>query len=164
MAVALLLYVVAEVAAVWAVSSAIGFFPTIGLLLAGAFLGSALARRQGAKAAKAFVETARSGKSAHAEVTDGMLIALGGLLILLPGFVSDVAGLLFLLPPSRSLIRRSWLRRLERRAPMMNPQHPQHPQQAGPGQPRVIVVDSEIVEDDRSSRPTQQPRPIIDPQ
>jgi UPF0716 protein FxsA len=155
MAVVLLLYVVAEVAAVWAVGSAIGFFPTIGLLLAGAFLGSWLARRQGAKAAKAFMATARAGKPAHAEITDGMLVALGGLLILLPGFVSDAAGLLLLLPPTRSLFRRSWLRRMERRAPMMH---------TPTANSRVIVVDSEVVDQDRPPRPAQPHRPVIDPQ
>lgn len=156
MAVLLLLYVVAEVVAVWAVGSAIGFFPTIGLLLAGAFLGSWLARRQGAKAAKAFMTTARAGKPAHAEITDGMLVALGGLLILLPGFVSDAAGLLLLLPPTRSLFRRSWLRRMERRAPMMH-----HTPTANS---RVIVVDSEVVDQDSPSRPAQSQHPVIDSQ
>lgn len=142
MAVLFLLYLVAEVAAVWAVASAIGFIATLGLLLLGAFAGSWLARREGGKAARAFMETARAGKPAHAEITDGMLVALGGLLILIPGFVSDVAGLL-LLGPTRKLARRAWLRRVERKAPMM------HRQAEQPR--RTIVVDSEVVE--RTDRP-----------
>jgi UPF0716 protein FxsA len=136
MAVVLLLYVVAEVAAVWAVSSAVGILGTLALLVAGAFLGSWLARREGARAARAFMATARAGRPAHNEITDGMLIGLGGLLIMAPGFVSDVAGLLMLLPPTRGVIRRAWLRRAERR--MAN----------APG--RVIVVDSEVVPEDRN--------------
>jgi UPF0716 protein FxsA len=136
MAVVFLLYVVAEVAAVWAVISALGIFATIGLLLAGAFLGSWLARREGARTARTFMATARSGRSPHAEITDGMLIGLGGLLIMLPGFVSDVAGLLLLLRPTRGMVVRAWLRRAERRM-------------AG-SSGRVIVVDSEIVPDDKS--------------
>jgi len=158
MALVFLLYVVAEVAAVWAVGSAIGILPTIGLLVAGAILGSWLARREGGKAARAFVNTARAGKPAHNEVTDGMLIALGGLLILLPGFVSDVAGLLLLLP-TRALFRRLWLRRIERRAPMMyqGGRVPFGPQQ----QDRVIVVDSEVVDEEPGTPPS---RPVIDQQ
>jgi UPF0716 protein FxsA len=135
MAVVLLLYLVAEVAAVWAVSSVVGLFGTLGLLLAGAFLGSWLARREGARAARAFLATARAGRPAHNEITDGMLIALGGVLIMLPGFVSDVAGLLLLTPPTRGLIRRAWLRRAERRMAANSPN-------------RVIVVDSEVVPED----------------
>src|SRR5699024_10386089 len=115
MAVLLLCYVVAEVVAVWAVGSAIGFLPTVGLLLAGAILGSWLARREGGRAFRAFAATARAGKPAHTESTAGLLVALGGVLIMLPGFVSDIAGLLLLLP-SRSLFRRAWLRKAERDA------------------------------------------------
>jgi len=145
MAVAFLLYVVAEFAAIWAVGSAVGVLGTIGLLLAGAFIGSWLARREGAKAMRAFVETARSGRSAEKEVTDGMLVALGGVLIMLPGFVSDVLGLLLLLPPSRAVARRIWLRRMEKRAVLFANQR------RGP----VMVVDSEVVPDEEP--PKQHP-------
>jgi UPF0716 protein FxsA len=137
MAVLFLLYVVAEVAAVWAVSSAVGVLGTLGLLLAGAILGSWLARREGTRAARAFMATTRSGRSPHAEVTDGMLIGLGGLLIMVPGFLSDIVGLLMLLPPSRGVLRRAWLRRAERRMG------------ASP-RDRVIVVDSEVVPEDEN--------------
>ena len=137
MAVVLLLYVVAEVAVVWAVSSAVGVLGTLGLLIAGAFLGSWLARREGARTARAFMTAARSGRSPVNEVTDGMLIGLGGLLIMVPGFLSDIAGLLMLLPPTRGVIRRAWLRRAERR---MSPV---------PAEGRVIVVDSEVVSENR---------------
>ncbi|GHF57269.1 UPF0716 protein FxsA [Amycolatopsis bartoniae] len=133
MAVLFLLYVVAEVAAVWAVSSVVGVLGTLGLLIAGALLGSWLARREGARAARAFMSAARAGRSPQAEVTDGMLVAFGGVLILVPGFLSDVAGLLLLLPPTRGIVRRAWLRRVEKRT-----------------SPRVIVVDSEVVPDDRA--------------
>ena len=147
MAVVLLLYVVAEVAAVWAVSSAVGVLGTIGLLLAGAFLGSWLARREGARAARSFMTAARSGRPPVNEVTDGMLIGFGGMLIMIPGFLSDVAGLLMLLPPTRGVLRRAWVRRAERRM--------------GPAQNRVIVVDSEVVPGD-PQQPVQPVRPVID--
>ncbi|RZQ65129.1 FxsA family protein [Amycolatopsis suaedae] len=148
MAVVLLLYVVAEVVAVWAVGSAVGFLGTIGLLVAGAFLGSWLARREGGKAARAFMDTARAGRPAHNEITDGMLVALGGVLILLPGFVSDVFGLLLLLPFTRKPLRRAWVRRVERRVASM-------PRPAG----ATIVVDSEVVPND--PRPDHT-RPVIE--
>jgi UPF0716 protein FxsA len=144
MAVVFLLYVIAEVAAVWAVGSAVGVLGTIGLLLAGAFLGSWLARREGGKAMRAFVETARAGRNPEKEVSDGMLIALGGVLILLPGFVSDVLGLLFLLPPTRAVVRKMWLKRAVMYANRAR----------GP----VMVVDSEVVSEDR---PVKQ-HPVIE--
>jgi UPF0716 protein FxsA len=49
-----------------------------------------------------------------AEVTDGLIIGVGAVLLLLPGFVSDVLGILALLPPTRRLIRR-WLLGVARR-------------------------------------------------
>ncbi|MEC3980670.1 FxsA family protein [Amycolatopsis sp. H20-H5] len=148
MAVAFLLYVIAEVAAVWAVGSAVGVLATIGLLLAGAIFGSWLARREGGKAMRAFVETARAGRNTEKEISDGMLIALGGVLILLPGFVSDVLGLLFLLPPTRAVARKLWLKRMEKRAVMY----------ANRARGPVMVVDSEVVSEDR---PVKQ-HPIIE--
>ena len=140
MAVGLLLYLLAEVAAIWAVGSAVGVLGTIALLVAGAVLGSWLARREGGKAMRAFVESARLGRSSEKEVTDGMLVGLGGLLIMLPGFVSDVLGLLLLLPPSRAVARRLWLRRIEKRAIRFANQR------RGP----VMVVDSEVVNEPKT--------------
>jgi UPF0716 protein FxsA len=144
MAVAFLLYVIAEVAAIWAVGSAVGVLGTLGILLAGAFLGSWLARREGGKAMRAFMETARMGRPAEKELTDGMLVALGGLFILLPGFVSDVLGLLLILPPTRAVARKLWLRRMGRRAVRFANQR------RGP----VMVVDSEVVPE---ASPKQHP-------
>lgn len=160
MAVMFLLYVVAEVAAVWFVASWLGLLATLGLLLLGAVVGSWLARREGGKAMRAMMATARAGRSPQAEVTDGMLVGLGGILILVPGFVTDLLGLLLLLPPTRGPFRKAWMRRLERRGPM------------GPTGPtmrsNVIVVDSEVVdsrrdnqrENQREDRPDDPPRTI----
>ena len=49
------------------------------------------------------------------EVLDGVLIVLGGALLLTPGFVTDVFGLLLLLPPTRAVVRRLLGRRVLRR-------------------------------------------------
>jgi UPF0716 protein FxsA len=74
-----------------------------------------------------------------------MLVALGGILILVPGFVSDVLGLLLMLPPSRAVARKLWLRRVEKRAVRFANQR------RGP----VMVVDSEVVPDQpRRDQPT----------
>lgn len=133
MAVVLVLYLVVEVAAIWAVASLVGALWTIALLLAGAFIGSWLARREGGKAMRALMTAARAGQSGHQEVTDGMLVALGGLLIFLPGFVTDVVGLLVMVPPTRTILRKAWLRRLERSVRVRS-----H---------RVVVVDGEVADD-----------------
>lgn len=149
MAVMVLLYLIVEVVAIWAVASLVGGLWTIVLLLAGAIAGSWLARREGGKAMRALMAAAQSGKSGHQEVTDGMLVALGGLFIFLPGFVTDVVGLLMILPPSRTVLRRAWLRRLERTVSAH-----------GPRASRVVVVEGDVVpgsasaeDDDRDDGP-----------
>lgn len=135
MAVVLLLYLVAEIAAVWAVSSVAGLLGTLALLLAGVLLGSWLTRRAGVRALRSLMTAAQTGRGVENEITDGMLVAFGGILIMVPGFVSDVVGLVLLVAPTRALVRRAWLRRAERRM-------------AAGGAKRVIVVDSEVVPDD----------------
>ena len=54
---------------------------------------------------------------AHVELTDGLLVAAGGVLLFLPGLVTDLAGLLLLLPPTRAMVRRRLVRAAEERAP-----------------------------------------------
>ncbi len=49
------------------------------------------------------------------EVMDGALVIFGGALLLTPGFISDIFGLLFLLPPTRAIIRAVFLRQAMKR-------------------------------------------------
>lgn len=112
-----LLYLVVEIVALVAVASWIGIGWTIVALLAGTVVGTWLARREGVRAVTAINAALRERRLAHSETTDGLLIAVGGLLILLPGFVSDLAGLLLVLPPTRALLRRRLIRAAERQAP-----------------------------------------------
>ncbi len=114
-----LLYLVVEIVALVALGSLIGVGPTLLVLLAGSLLGLWLARREGIRAAQAIAEAATSRRVAHAELTDGLLIAAGGVLLFLPGLVTDVAGLLLLLPPTRSIVRRRLVRAAEERVPSL---------------------------------------------
>jgi UPF0716 protein FxsA len=145
-----LLYLVVEIVALVAVASWIGVGWTVVVLLAGALLGLWLARREGLRAARAMAEAARDQRVAHVEVTDGLLVAAGGLLLLVPGLVTDVAGLLLLLPPSRSLVRRRMVRAAERRAPVLR---------TARIRADGTVVDGEVVEDG----PTRSTDPLAIP-
>lgn len=84
----------------------IGVVPTLLLLLADAVLGSMLLRHQGRGAWRRFNEALAARRFPAREVADGVMIAVGGTLLLTPGFVTDIFGLLLLVPPSRALIRR----------------------------------------------------------
>src|ERR687883_1107721 len=94
------------------VGEAIGVLPTIALLIADSVLGSMLMRSQGRAAWRRFNTAIREGRIPHREVLDGVLVIFGGALLLTPGFLTDVLGLLFLLPPTRAVVRRLLVRRL----------------------------------------------------
>jgi UPF0716 protein FxsA len=113
---------VVEIAVLVALGQLIGVLPTIGLLLAAAVLGSWLLRREGRRALLEFREAARQRRPPERELTDGVLIAAGGILIILPGFISDICGLLCLLPPTRAVLRNRMMRAAQRRSKEMQDQ------------------------------------------
>ena len=106
---------IAELAVIIQVGQAIGVWWTIVLLIADSVLGSLLMRSQGRAAWRRFNEALRSRRAPAREVADGVLVIFGGALLLTPGFLSDVVGLMFLLPPTRALIRRVFLRQAMKR-------------------------------------------------
>ena len=96
------------------VGQRIGLGPTIVVVVATAVVGSWLARREGANAWRRFQAKLTAGGVPGPELIDGVLILVAGTLLLTPGFLTDVVGLLGLLPPSRALARRALRRRFER--------------------------------------------------
>jgi UPF0716 protein FxsA len=87
------------------VGQAIGLVPTLALLLADAVLGSILLRHQGRAAWIRFNRALAEGRLPHKEVFDGVLVIMGGALLLTPGFLTDILGLILLIPPTRALVR-----------------------------------------------------------
>ena len=97
------------------IGSLIGVWPTVALLLADALLGSLLLRHQGRGAWRRFNQALAEHRFPGREVADGLLIAIGGTLLLTPGFVTDIVGILFLLPPTRAIVRGLLVRRFASR-------------------------------------------------
>jgi UPF0716 protein FxsA len=106
---------IAELAVIIQVGEAIGVWWTIALLVVDSILGSLLMRSQGRAVWRRFNETLSSGRAPAREVGDGVLVIFGGALLLTPGFLTDIIGLLFLLPPTRAVMRRLFLREAMRR-------------------------------------------------
>ena len=106
---------IAELAVIIQVGQAIGVWWTILLLIADSVLGAMLMRSKGRAAWRRFNQALRGGRVPAREVADGVLVIFGGALLLTPGFLSDIVGLLFLLPPTRAVIRRVFLREAMRR-------------------------------------------------
>ena len=96
---------IAELYVIIKVGEAIGLVPTLVLLLADALLGALLLRYQGRAAWVRFNRALAEGRVPHKEVFDGVLVIMGGALLLTPGFLTDIVGFIFLIPPTRALIR-----------------------------------------------------------
>src|SRR3954454_14146607 len=93
------------------VGDAIGVWWTIAILLADSILGSLLLRAQGRTAWRRVNDTLAAGRPPAREVLDGGLIIFGGAFLITPGFITDIIGVLLLLPPTRALFRRWLVRR-----------------------------------------------------
>jgi UPF0716 protein FxsA len=122
---------IAELAVLIQIGQLIGVWSTIALLVAGAILGSLLARSQGRVTWRRFNDAIRAGRPPAREVMDGALVLFGGALLLTPGFLSDIVGIVLLLPPTRALVRALLVRRFAARmVASMSAGRP------GPGGPR----------------------------
>jgi UPF0716 protein FxsA len=106
---------IVELAVILQVGEWIGFWPTLALLILDSILGSLLMRSQGRTAWRRFNETLAAGRPPAREVLDGALVIFGGALLLTPGFVTDIVGISFLLPPTRAVFRRLLVRRFAHR-------------------------------------------------
>ncbi|HEY2815173.1 MAG TPA: FxsA family protein [Acidimicrobiales bacterium] len=114
----LALLVVLFIAELWVmvvVASHIGVLNTIGLLILITIAGVWIVKRQGVAVLGRLHTTIDQGRVPHRELVDGFLILVAGVLLIPPGFITDVIGLLLLVPPVRwgirALITRSFVRR-----------------------------------------------------
>jgi UPF0716 protein FxsA len=121
----------------------LGVVNTIGLLLLVSVVGALLVKHQGIGVLRRIQQQRLAGQVPAAPVFDGALILLAGLLLLVPGFVTDAVGLLLLIPPVRAGVRRfvrwRFMRRVEvvRLASRRN-DRPWYPNSPPPDPPRSI--------------------------
>jgi UPF0716 protein FxsA len=97
------------------VSHAIGGLNTIAVLVVMSVVGAALVKREGLAVLRRLQQRVNAGQMPGRELIDGVLVLLAGALMLTPGFLSDVFGILLLLPPVRAAMRAYAIRRLRHR-------------------------------------------------
>ncbi|AJP01060.1 membrane protein [Streptomyces cyaneogriseus subsp. noncyanogenus] len=136
------------------------------LLIAGFVLGSVVIKRAGRRALRNLTETLQqqpgaTPPAARPDSEGNGLMMLGGVLLMIPGLISDTAGVLLLLPPVQKAARRTAERTVERRL-----------RQAGPGtlgdafrqarmrRPDGKVVQGEVVRDEPGAAPSEQYPPL----
>ena len=104
--VAFLVVPIVEIYVLIQVGQVIGAGWTVLLLVADSIFGSWLLKREGGRAWRALRQALNGGRMPARELADGALIVFGGALMISPGFVTDVVGLLAILPFTRPFARR----------------------------------------------------------
>jgi len=100
----LLLFIAVPVIEMWIliqVGGEIGALPTIALVVLTAMIGLSLLKRQGLSTLMSARAKMDQGRIPAGELVSGVMLAVGGALLLTPGFVTDAAGFLLLLPMTR---------------------------------------------------------------
>lgn len=100
-----LLYMIAEVTALVLLAQAIGILWTVAVVLGATVVGFLLFGMQTRATLRQISELRYGTRSPASTVTDTMLVTMGGLLLIVPGLVTTVIGMLLLFPPTRALLR-----------------------------------------------------------
>ncbi|HEX9991607.1 MAG TPA: FxsA family protein [Acidimicrobiales bacterium] len=106
---------IAELAVILQVAHGIGVLNTIAVLVLVSVVGAWLVKREGVGVLRRLQRSVDRGQLPHRELVDGGLILLAGALLITPGFLSDVLGVVLLLPPTRAVVRAAVLARVRRR-------------------------------------------------
>lgn len=113
----LLLFTVVPLVELWLllfIGDHIGFWPTVGIVLATGILGATLAKHEGLRVVQRWHEATARGELPEDGVLGGLLVLVGGIFLITPGVLTDVTGLLLLFPPTRRLVAGFVRRRFER--------------------------------------------------
>lgn len=132
------------------VGAQIGALPTVLLVVLTAITGLTLLRHQGWQLLRQADSRLRGGEPPTRELLEAMLLAFGALLLLIPGFASDLLGLVCVLPPSRRAVAAALLRRLGggRRPPPGGPGGPGGSGGSGPTRRPPVTLEGDFRRED----------------
>jgi UPF0716 protein FxsA len=142
MLILLILWPLAELAAIVAVANAIGVLLTFLLLLAGVPVGIWALRTQSGPVWRRAADAIATGRPPGRHLIAGAVVVAGGTLLIVPGFITDVLGIALLLPPTRALATTLVTRNLESRLVMRTARFTRRP-------PPGADVDSTAIEIDQ---------------
>lgn len=123
------------------VGSEIGAFPTIFLTIFTALLGGSMVRIQGFSTLMRVREAMERDEVPAIDLMEGAVLLVCGILLLLPGFITDAVGFIFLIPPFRRWLLTAGLRG----AGVMHPAGPK----PGDTPPQNRVIEGEFSRDDK---------------
>ena len=143
------------------VSHLVGPLATIAILILVSISGSWLVRREGLNVFVKVQQELSVGRMPTQALVDGLLVLFGGVLLVTPGFLTDVVGLLLLAPPTRALFRPRLLRKFASHLGSVNGAAPSpsapssSPSASAPSPPRrsgPVIDVSEVQPDEPSER------------
>ena len=105
----------AELYVILQVGQQIGVIETIAVLVAMSMIGGALVKREGFGVVRRAQARVNAGQVPGRELVDGAMILFAGALLMTPGFLTDVIGILLLLPPVRAVLRGRVIKALRNR-------------------------------------------------
>ncbi len=134
-----LLLPLTEIAGFILVGRSIGLWPTLSLIILSSVVGIMLMRVQGFGVLARLRRSASEGALPGKELADGAMIVVAGLLLLVPGFLTDLIGIALLFPP----LRRALWNRLARSFVVVDIPGAPDPRREEPARPRTIDLDSD---------------------
>jgi len=102
-----------ELALLIKVGTFIGVSSTLTLIILTGIVGASLAKMQGFLVLSKIQQSLDRGVMPNNELIDGVMILVGGIVLLTPGFITDALGFFLLLPPTRALIKTIVLSRMK---------------------------------------------------
>jgi UPF0716 protein FxsA len=144
---------IAEIIVIIQVAHVIGGAATAVVLLGTCLVGAAIVRRAGARAWAELQQAAATGRPPR-DVVDGAIVLLGGVLLLVPGFITDVVGLFLLIPVTRRLTRWMVAGYVGRRVRVIRTTS----RRGGQASPYGDVIEGEVV-DEETDVPPKRDRP-----
>ena len=118
------------------IGGALGLWPTLGIVVLTAFIGTVLLRSQGFAALAGLQNKIQAGEDPTGALAHGALILVAGIVLLTPGFFTDAVGFLLLVPPVRAAVIRFLAKRItmvhfQTHGPGTPPGGPRHPPGGG---------------------------------
>ncbi len=118
---------VAEIYLLITVGGYIGAMNTVLLVILTGFSGAYLARIQGMQTMFRVRESLQQGVMPSGDLVDALLIFIAGIVLLTPGFITDVAGILLLFPPTRAYLKKAVMKKLDEWARNQHIEYRQYP-------------------------------------
>lgn len=147
--------------------NAIGFWPTVAIVLVTGMLGAWLAKREGLRVFRKWQNALSEGRMPEEGVLGGLLVLVGGVFLVTPGVLTDVCGLLLLIPPTRraigNVVRAHFEQKIQQGSVRVVrfEQHRGQVPRRGPG--GVIDVEGEVVDTQSEPPPPATYRRISEP-